>query len=60
MNRKGEDTVSSRQWDSHVTEGKGAGHNFWKNDIAQEQSINWLESNGTKMADKTRPWSSLS
>ena len=27
-NRKGEDTVSSRQWDSHVTGGKGAGHNF--------------------------------
>ena len=38
----------------------GAGHNFWKNDIAQRQNINQLESNGTKMADKTRPWSSIS
>ena len=38
-----------------VTGGKGAGHNFGKNDIAQGRSINQLESNGTKMADKTRP-----
>ena len=43
-----------------VTGGKGAGHSFWKNDIAQGHNINQLESSGTKMADKTRPWSSIS
>ena len=44
-----------------ITGGKGAGHNFWKNDIAQGHNINQLESNGSKMADKpTRPWSSIS
>ena len=31
---------------------KGAEHNFWKNNIAQEYNMNWLESNGTKMTDK--------
>ena len=48
---------------SYVIGGKGAGHNFWKNNIAQGHNtnhINQLESNGTKMADKTRPWSSIS
>ena len=42
--------------------GKGARHNLWKNDIAWGYNINRLESNGSKMADKstsTRPWSSL-
>ena len=43
-----------------VTGGKGAGHNFWKNDVTQGHNINWLEPNGTKMADKTRPRSSIS
>ena len=43
-----------------VTGGKGTGHNFWINNIAQGHKINWSESNGTKMADKTRPWSSVS
>ena len=45
------------------TGGKGAGHNLWKNDIARGHNINQLESNGSKMADKstlTRPWSSIS
>ena len=45
------------------TRGKGAGHNFWKNDIARGHNINWLEPNGSKMADKStwaRPWSSIS
>ena len=40
----------------------GAGHNFWKDDIVQGDNINWLESNGSKMADKstlTRSWSSV-
>ena len=32
---------------------KGAGHNFWKNDVAQGHNINWLESNGSQMADKS-------
>ena len=44
------------------TGGKGAGHNLWKNDIAQGHNIKWLERNGSKMADKstsTRPWSSV-
>ena len=50
-------SVSNKQT---VTGGKGAGHNFGKNDIAQGHSIIPLESNGTKMADKTRPWSSIS
>ena len=31
---------------------KRAGHNFWKNDIAQGHSINWLKSNGSKMASQ--------
>ena len=45
------------QENSHqaVTGGKGAGHNFWKNDIAQGHNKNQLESNKTKMTDKTRP-----
>ena len=43
-----------------VTGGKGTGHNFWINNIAQGHKINWSESSGTKMADKTRPWSSIS
>ena len=37
--------------------GRG-GHNFGKNDIPQEYNINQLESNGSKIADKstsTRP-----
>ena len=45
------------------TGGKAAGHNFWKNEIAQGHSINPLESNGSKMADKstlTRPSPSIS
>ena len=33
-----------------VTEGKGLGYNFWKNDIVQGHNINWLESNVSKMA----------
>ena len=45
--------------------GKGAGHNPWKNDTAWGHNINqWLESNESKMADKstsmTRLWSSIS
>ena len=42
--------------------GKGAGHNLWKNDIAQGGNISWLESDGSKMAVKstlTRTWSSV-
>ena len=42
--------------------GKGAQHNLWKNNIAQEHNRNWLESNGSKMASKwtsARPWSSV-
>ena len=45
------------------TGGKEAGHNFWKNDIVRGHNINQLESNGSRMADKstsTRPWSSIS
>ena len=45
-----------------ATGGKGAGHNFWKNDIARGHNINQLESNGIKMADKStliRHWSSI-
>ena len=44
------------------TGGKGAGHDFWKNDIAQGHNINPLKSSGSKMADKsnsTKPWSSV-
>ena len=42
------------------TEGKGAGHNLWQNDTSPGQDINWLESNGSKMADKlTRSWVSV-
>ena len=47
----------------NVTGKKWAGHNFWKEDIAQGHIINRLESNGSKMADKSiflRPWSSIS
>ena len=32
-----------------VTGGKGAGHNFWKTDIAQGHNISWLESNRTRL-----------
>ena len=42
--------------------GKGKGHTFWENDIAQGHNINWSDSNGSKMTDKstlTRPWSSV-
>ena len=52
-------TLDLVQWGGG--EGKGAQHSLWKNDIAQEHNINWLESNGSKMASKwtsTRPWSS--
>ena len=41
---------------------RGAGHNFWKNDIAQEHNINSLMSHGSKMAVKsnsTKPGSSI-
>ena len=31
---------------------KRVGHNIWKNEIALGHNINWLESNGSKMADK--------
>ena len=51
----------SIKWESE-TGGKGAGHNLWKNDIAQGHDINWLEPNGSKMVDKstsTRPWASV-
>ena len=46
-----------------VTGGKGPGHNFWKNDIAQGHDTNRLKSNESKMADKStlsRPWPSIS
>ena len=36
----------------HEIGGKGAGHNFWKNDIAQGHSINWLKSNGSKVTNQ--------
>ena len=42
--------------------GKGEGHTFGENDIAQGHNINWSDSNGSKMTDKstsTRPWSSV-
>ena len=42
-----------------VSGGKGTGNNFWNNDIAQVNNINWLESNGINMADKTTPSSSI-
>ena len=42
--------------ESCATGGKAARHNFQKNDKAQGHNINWLEPNGTKMADNTRPW----
>ena len=48
---------------SFETGRKVAGHNFWKNEIAQGHNINPLESNGSKMADKstlTRPSPSIS
>ena len=32
---------------------KRVGHNIWKNEIALGHIINWLESNGSKMADKS-------
>ena len=38
-----------------VTGGKQQGTTMSKDDIAQGHNINRLESNGTKMADKTRP-----
>ena len=47
----------------NITGEKGAGHNFLKNDLGQGHSINWLESNGSKTADKQtliRPWFSIS
>ena len=36
----------------HETGGKGTGHNFWKNDIAQGHNINRLKSNGSKMTSQ--------
>ena len=36
-----------------VTGEKRAGHKFWKNDIAQGHNINQLESDESKMADKS-------
>ena len=53
-------SLKENKYKPFVTGGKGAGHNFWKKDIAQGHNINWLESNGTKMADKTWSWSSIS
>ena len=60
----GEDSWESlgKQGNQIVTGGKGARHNFWKNNIAQGHNINWLELNGSKMADKStliRPPSSI-
>ena len=43
-----------------VPGGKGAGHDFWNSDIAQGHNTQGLDSNGTKMADKTGPLSSIS
>ena len=48
--------------EEYETGGKGAGHNFWENDIAQGHNTNWSKPNGSKMADKpnlTKPWSSI-
>ena len=47
-------------YSSSATGGKGAGHNFGKKHLAQGHSISQLGPRGTKMADKTRPWSSVS
>ena len=44
-------------------EGKGQTKSFWKNDTAQVYNIGWLESNESKMEDKstlTRTWPSVS
>ena len=41
---------------------KAAGHNLWKNELAQGHNINCLEWSRSKMADKstsTAPWSSV-
>ena len=38
--------------EEHETGGKGAGLNFWKNDIAQGHNINQLKSNGSKMTSQ--------
>ena len=35
-----------------LTGGKGAGHNFWKNDRAQGHNINQLKGNGSKMTSQ--------
>ena len=48
---------------SFQTGGKGEGHSFSKNEIAQGHNINPLESNGSKIADTstlTRPSPSIS
>ena len=34
-------------------EGMGQGTTFERNDIAWEHNINWLDSNGSKVADKS-------
>ena len=42
-------------------EGKGQGTTFKKSDLGQGRDSNWLEQNGSKMADEltsTRPWAS--
>ena len=52
-------SLKERNQSTSETGGKEAGHDLWKNDIAQVHDINWLEPNGSKMADKstsTRPW----
>ena len=38
--------------EEHETGGKEAGHNFWKNDIAQGYNIDQLKSNGSKMTNQ--------
>ena len=46
----------------HEIGGKGAGHKFWKNEIARGHNISQLKSNGSKMTDKSdssKPWSSI-
>ena len=44
--------LDGAQENSMKQDRRGAGHNFWKNDIAQEHNINWLKSIGSKMTSQ--------
>ena len=48
-------SLKENKYKPFVTGGKGAGHNFWKNDIAQGHSIKRLDLDSQSANETTHP-----